>query len=271
MLSVSNIAEEELRNALADVNNRSRPDCYAYLSLVNTASSYVVSGSERTLASLVHALRATSSTAVRSTTASTRFLPITVPCHCPLLDAAVPLIDADLRRIVLPAHTLGLAVAGVNGGTSGGKVNVVPMLVRMITSQPVHWTSVVFEGATHVIDFGPGAMGGIGRVTSENLLGSGARVIVAGKLEVDDTDELGTLSEAFQSNPDVITWAPDWDRQHRPSIFDSRPKPIIATKLSQLLKLPPVFVAGMTPTTTHPDFVAAISRHPSRYSRDRRG
>jgi fatty acid synthase subunit beta len=281
MLSVSNIQRQQLQAAVDALNRRLPPNKHASISLANSAASFVVSGPERTLAALIQTLDAPSAMnsrplarvpwSQRKPSPSTRFLPITIPCHCSLLDDALPLIDGDLGpACAIRASTLRLPVNKLRDGghlaalaETGEDADLTPLLVRLITSTPVEWTEVDFTGATHIVDFGPGGTSGVGAITHRNLTGSGARVIIAGKLErsesaADNKAGLGSLPELLSAEADHVSWGPDFARDHRMSLAQTASGPMAFSKFSRLLGLPPVMVAGMTPTTTRPEFVAAV-------------
>ncbi|KAK6086189.1 fatty acid synthase [Seiridium cupressi] len=281
MLSVSNITRRHLNDTIAKVNHSLPATNRAYIGLVNSASNFVVSGPERTLAALIQSLKSGAAKegqsqarvpfSQRKPTPNIRFLPITIPCHCDLLNAAVPLIEADLSEINLKAADLRIPVnqsasdasmvSLMNTVASSKKDgDLVPVLVRMITSEPVHWTETDFTGATHIIDFGPGATAGVGALTHRNVAGSGARIIIAGKQERSEGSEFGSLPELLSENDEDICWAPNWSHDQGVSLVETVSGRMVASKLSRLLGLPPFFVAGMTPTTTHPEFVAAVMK-----------
>ncbi|KAK4153968.1 beta subunit of fatty acid synthetase [Chaetomidium leptoderma] len=294
MLSVVNIQRRQLRDAIEALNQRLPLEKHASIALVNSISSFVVSGPERTLAALIQTLHAPSGRdsrlparvpySQRKPSPATRFLPITIPCHSPLLDNALPLIDSDLRQICsIPASTLRLPVNKLRAGghlaaltepgespfdstsdaDDGGDADLTPLLVRLITSKPVEWAEMDFSDATHIIDFGPGGTSGAGALTHRNLVGSGARVIIAEKLDepestMNNKSGLGSLAELLSPNAGRIGWGPDWAKDHQPSLVRAASGVMVGSKLSRLLGLPPIMVAGMTPTTTRPEFVAAV-------------
>ncbi|KAK6822510.1 hypothetical protein PG987_014055 [Apiospora arundinis] len=278
MVSISNLEQRQLDSHLARLNKTLPVANRAHVALVNSSSNFVISGPERTLAALISSLKAASAKdaqsqarvpfSQRKLSPTIRFLPITIPCHCALLDEAVPLIEDDLRDLSIRSSELripvnnchkGSALQSLMGRIGGG--NLVPLLVRMITSEPVFWAETDFADATHILDFGPGGTSGVGALTYRNIAGTGARVLVAGKLEKSDfSSDLGSLYEVF--SPDEadlrLHHSPAWATANLGSIVQTASGPIIATKLSRLLGLPPFLVAGMTPTTTHPEFVAAV-------------
>lgn len=297
MLSVSNIQRQQLQGAIDGLNQRLPLSKHASIALANSITNFVVSGPERTLAALVQTLHATSGKdprpparvpySQRKPSPATRFLPITIPCHSSLLDDAVPLIEGDLREAYsIRANSLRLPVNKLRAGghltgdpstallgkptasSDGGDDDLTPLLVRLITSTPVEWAEMDFTNATHIIDFGPGGTSGAGAITHRNLLGSGARVIVAEKLDNNNANNtnningpktgLGSLPELFSPSTSHVHFAPNWARDHRVSLIRTTSGTMLDTKLTRLLGLPPIMVGGMTPTTTNPSFVAAV-------------
>ncbi|KAM7196695.1 fatty acid synthase [Rhypophila sp. PSN 637] len=292
MLSISgsgSLSRSQLDKIIMQTNTRLPSEKHVHLALINSLvnNNFVVSGPERTLAALVQNIRAISAPAAdagsqgrvpfsqRKPTPSMRFLPISVPCHCALLNAAVPLIEADLQNLGVSIGADELKVT-VNQLTSAqleeqtNKKDIVPLLVRLITIQPVNWVSEnidCFEidnnKVTHIIDFGPGLNSGVGSLTHKNLLGRGLRVLIAGKLSTVSADPQspGPLAELFQPAQTSLVQPPKWT-SFLPSLirtFATQDKAILNTPFSRLLRgLPPIMVGGMTPTTTSPTFVAAV-------------
>ncbi|KAM7183863.1 beta subunit of fatty acid synthetase, partial [Naviculisporaceae sp. PSN 640] len=278
------LSRAQLEKLIFQTNNLLPDEKKAHLGLENSDSpvntNFVVSGPERTLAALVQNIKAVSASATdsagqgripfsqRKPSPSMRFLPITVPCHCPLLDAAVPLIERDLERLSVRIEMgdVKLRVIQLRDIQLDDEEDLVPSLVKLITSQRVDWVKEnerCFEedNITHIIDFGPGLNSGVGALTHRNLLGRGVRVLVAGKLSTPTSDPLapGTLAELFQPNPDSLIQPPKWTTCSPKLIRTFSPPATIATPLSRLLHgLPPIIVPGMTPTTTSPQFVAAV-------------
>jgi fatty acid synthase subunit beta len=137
--------------------------------------------------------------------------------------------------------------------------NVVPALVRMITTDPVNWEkATVFPRATHILDFGPGGISGLGVLTNRNKDGTGVRVILAGTIDGQNA-EVGYKPEIFDRDAQrAVKYAVDWVREFGPRLVKtSAGQTFVDTKMSRMLGLPPVMVAGMTPTTVPWDFVAA--------------
>ena len=192
-------------------------------------------------------------------------MPITAPFHSKYLEKATALIDEDLKDIYIDAQSLGIPVFNTNTGKDLREEvtgNVVPTLVRMITSEPVNWEkATVFSDATHILDFGPGGISGLGILTSRNKEGTGVRVILAGTVNGTVT-EVGFKSELFDRDEEhAVKYAVDWVKEYGPRLVKTKGgRTYVDTKMSRLLGLPPLLVAGMTPATVPWDFVAATMK-----------
>lgn len=268
MLSVSNLPVAELERCIARVNSFMAPGDRMAVSLTNATSSFVVSGPERTLSGLIDTLKTISAKdaqarvpfSQRKPCPGVRFLPITIPCHSAILDDVVSVIGADLSDVTIPPPSLRLPVNADASGRSLNEedvVDLVPVLIRSITSLPVDWPSLVYPSATHIVDFGPGGTSGVCALTHRALAGTGVRVLVAGKIDLPPTSEFGSVAELFDHEASSVRYGADWTR-HLPALARTAQGTVMDTRLTRLLGLPPVFVAGMTPTTTHPSFVAAV-------------
>jgi fatty acid synthase subunit beta len=268
MLSISNMSLEDLERRISNLNAFHTPGNRAAISLVNSSTRFVVSGPKRTLSALIDILKAASAKdaqarvpfSQRKPNPTIRFLPVTIPCHCSLLDNAVAVIEEDVKAIHVSPSSLRLLVNRTQDGrdlSSRETDNIVPVLIRMITSELVDWTQASFPSATHILDFGPGGISGIGALTQRTLAGTGVRIIIAGTLDLPSASDFGAITEMFNQDESLIQRGADWTI-HAPSLAHTAAGTVVDTKLSRLLGLPPVFVAGMTPTTTHPSFVAAV-------------
>ena len=271
MLSVSQIQLHELELALDIVNSNIPTSHHLLISLYNSDTQFVISGPERGLLALSQVINANSSAQgpsgpENSKCPSIRFLPISIPCHGKWLDEVLPLIDDDLKDIFISPSSLTIPVNQTADGSKlgssiGPTENLVPLLVRFVTSVPVNWDDVEFTDSTHVVDFGPGSLNGIGSLVQSKLRGQAVRVISTGYLKRSEPAvDLGSLCELTSPFKNDVRWNLSWESQNRISLVRTNSGLVLASKLSRLLGLPPIFVAGMTPTTTHPEFVAAISK-----------
>ncbi|KAI1322289.1 fatty acid synthase beta subunit dehydratase [Xylariaceae sp. FL0255] len=272
MLSIRDLPESEIQKHIDATNQYLPEDRHIAISLVNSPRNMVVTGPPISLYGLNLQLRKVKAptgldqTRIPHTERKirfvNRFLPITAPFHSKYLADATKLIDQDLADIKIDVSSLGMAVFNTYTGEdlrSTVKGDIVPSLIRMITRDPVQWEkATTFAGATHVLDFGPGGISGLGVLTSRNKEGTGVRVILAGTLD-GSAQEIGYKSELFDRDEEhAVVYADDWVKKYGPQLVKtSTGKVYVDTKMSRLLGVPPIVVAGMTPSTVPWDFVAA--------------
>jgi fatty acid synthase subunit beta len=151
-----------------------------------------------------------------------RFLPISCPFHSKYLEPVTQTIVDDLDSIKISSNELAIPVFATDSGKNLQDVpedtNLVPMLVHMITHLPVQWElATQFTGATHIIDFGPGGLSGLGSLTHRNKDGTGVRVIIAGSLE--GGGGIGGQGEVFERGEGGVRYNVDWVEQYRPRLI----------------------------------------------------
>lgn len=272
MLSIRDLSRAAVQEHIDATNEHLPKDRHIAISLVNSARNFVVTGPPISLYGLNLRLRKVKAPTgldqnrvpftQRKIRFVNRFLPITAPFHSKYLASAYDLIAEDLEDFKIPAESLRISVYDTNTGEDlrvSGADDVVPALVRMITRDPVNWeNATVFDRATHIVDFGPGGISGLGVLTNRNKDGSGVRVILGGTMDGANT-EVGYKPELFDRDEEhAVKYAVDWVREYGPRLVKtSVGQTFVDTKMSRLLGVPPVMVAGMTPTTISWDFVAA--------------
>ncbi|KAK8118340.1 fatty acid synthase beta subunit dehydratase [Apiospora kogelbergensis] len=138
-----------------------------------------------------------------------------------VLASAAELIEEDLKGVKIDVKSLRFAVYNTCTGKDireEVKGDIVPSLVRMITRDPVHWErATVFAGATHVLDFGPGGISGLGILTGRNKEGAGVRVILAGVLN-GTLKDVGYKPELFdRDEKNAVVFADDWVKKIWPT------------------------------------------------------
>lgn len=272
MLSIRDLPQSEVQKHIDATNQYLPTDRHISISLINSPRNMVVTGPPTSLYGLNSQLRkfkaptGLDQTRIphteRKVRFANRFLPITAPFHSQYLKEATALIDEDLKDIEINSKSLGMAVFDTSSGRDLREVdgNIVPALIRLITRDPVNWEkATVFAGATHILDFGPGGVSGLGVLTSRNKEGTGVRVILAGTVDGTIT-EVGYKPEIFDRDEEnAVKYAIDWVREFGPRLVkDSSGKILVDTKMSRLTGLPPIVVAGMTPATVPWDFVSAV-------------
>jgi fatty acid synthase subunit beta, fungi type len=272
MLSVRDLSRKQLQAHIDATNEHLPTDRHVNISLINSSRNFVITGAPISLHGLNLRLRKVKAPTgldqnrvpftERKQRFVNRFLPITAPFHSPLLVQAEKQILEDLQSIKIPASRLTIPVYDTNSGEdlrSQQSKDVVPDLVRMITQDPVHWEqATVFDGATHILDFGPGGISGLGVLTKRNKDGTGVHVILAGTMDGTNT-EIGYKPELFDRDEEhAVKYAVDWLKAHGPKLAKTTGgQTFVDTKMSRLLGTPPLMVAGMTPCTVPWDFVAA--------------
>ncbi|KAI0974504.1 fatty acid synthase beta subunit dehydratase [Xylaria arbuscula] len=272
MLSIRDLPQSEVQKHIDATNQYLPQDRHIAVSLVNSPRNMVVTGPPISLYGLNLQLRKVKAPTgldqnriphtERKVRFVNRFLPITAPFHSKYLTDATKLIDQDLKDIKIDVSSLGIAVYNTCTGEdlrSTVQGDIVPSLVRMITRDSVQWEKATeFPGATHVLDFGPGGISGLGVLTSRNKEGTGVRVILAGTVD-GSAQEIGYKGELFDRDEEhAIVYADDWVKKYGPRLVKtSTGKVYVDTKMSRLLGVPPIVVAGMTPATVPWDFVAA--------------
>ena len=272
MLSIRDLSQAEVQKHIDATNHYLPADRHIGVSLVNSPRNMVVTGPPISLYGLNVRLRKVKAPTGldqnriphtdRKVRFANRFLPITAPFHSKYLSAATDLLDKDLGDVKIESSALDISLYDTHTGEDiRDKVegNIVPTLIRLITRDPVAWEkATAFPDATHVLDFGPGGISGIGILTSRNKEGSGVRVILAGSVE-GTIPEVGYKQELFDRDEEnAVKFSIDWVKEFGPKLIKtSNGRTYLDTRLSRLIGLPPILVAGMTPTTISPEFMAA--------------
>ena len=272
MLSIRDLSQKAIQEHIDTTNHHLPEDRHIAISLINSARNFVVTGPPISLYGLNLRLRKVKAPTgldqtripftERKIRFVNRFLPITAPFHSPYLTEAFRHIQEDLKDVKIPSKRLAIPVYDTNTGKDlrdEGSQDIVPALVRMITQDPVNWEkATLFPSATHIIDFGPGGISGLGVLTHRNKDGTGVRVILAGAMDGTNT-EIGYKPELFDRDEEhAVKYAVDWVKEHGPKLIKtSVGQTFVDTKMSRLLGVPPIMVAGMTPCTVPWDFVAA--------------
>ncbi|MCJ1264210.1 beta subunit of fatty acid synthetase [Lobaria immixta] len=272
MLSVRDLSRAALQEHVDATNHHLPENRHIAISLLNSARNFVITGPPISLYGLNVRLRKVKAptgldqTRIpftdRKVRFVNRFLPITAPFHSLYLGEANKNAVEDLKHIKISRKSLEIPVFDTESGIDIREEdadNVVPSLVRLITERPVNWEkATACQGATHIVDFGPGGISGLGVLTNRNKDGTGVRVILAGAIDGTNA-EIGYKTELFDRDESrAVKYAVDWVKEHGPKLVkNSVGKTFVDTKMSRLLGVPPVMVAGMTPCTVPWDFVAA--------------
>ena len=270
LLSVRGLSKPYIEPIIATYNKNLPTREHVYLALANAWDNFVVAGPAKTLRGLSIHLRSIKASnnedqaripySQRKPTIDQQFLPINTPFHTPHLTEAATIIKQHLSTRSLTVNDLAIPLYHSKTGLDlrkGNNVNVIDVLIDAITVDFLDWPATLSAtDATHVIAFGGGKLGDL---VLKNKDGEGVQVIMGSELR-SSNQALGVKAKLFAYHlPDSSIRISSWGEEFRPRLVQSDDgKVMLDTKLSRLLGVPPVMVAGMTPTTAHWDFVAAI-------------
>jgi fatty acid synthase subunit beta len=269
MMNVMNLPRAELEIQTVAFNQHLPEMKRVAIALVNGPSNIVLGGPPESLKSFALWLEDVKKAQQKAKpssgkTLTTRFLPITAPFHTFYLAKSRQIIVDDMVRhnIVIKPSDLLISVYDSKNGCDLRDVEeeaLFPILTSAITTEMVDWPcATTFPTRSCIIDFGPGETSGVGTLLHRSKEGTGTRVILAGPLQ-GNLPHVGYKPDLFDTpSTHSSQRSADWLRDFEPTMLtDASGRTIVSTKMSQLLATH-IMVAGMTPTTVHPDFVAAV-------------
>ncbi|EEB08935.2 fatty acid synthase beta subunit Fas1 [Schizosaccharomyces japonicus yFS275] len=234
MLTVRDLPMEVLNKHIKITNTHLPEDRKVCLSLINGPRSFVVSGPARSL--------------------------ISVPFHSSYLEGARADLENDLKDISFGKLQIPVYATDDARDLRAVAPEKLPMMLAvMITVNVVHWEEACnFPGVTHIIDFGPGGLSGVGSMTRMNKDGRGVRIIVSDSFESID---VGSKTEIFDRDVNSVQFAPNWLESFSPKVVKTTAgRCYVDTRMSRMLGVPPLWCAGMTPTTVSWEFCSAIAQ-----------
>ncbi len=267
MLSIIGLNRHSLERQIATVNGTVTAQHQIHIALRNSRTNFVVSGNAETLYALATHLRVSSELEQggripfdkRPEAYSARFLPVAAPFHSPLLERAATLAKMAVQHIRLGKDRLVSIVASLEDADHD---NVVPFLIDAVTSRYQDWCDTMREWSLpgQVIDLGPGSTESIGKLIHHVIQGAGFEIR---RLKLHDNQP--NLEEPSIGNThrctDVVEKGVNWHGAFGPQLHtDSTGRVTFRTKFVDLLGLPPLMIAGMTPTTSSSEYVGAIMR-----------
>ncbi|KAM0342525.1 hypothetical protein ACHAPU_009499 [Fusarium lateritium] len=198
MLHLRGFEKECIVSLITRANKNLRSDARLALSLVNGPDNFVVSGSPIGLYGLNRQLRKLRQQGQRTS----RYLSVSAPFHNQCLAAVPEIVLKDLDTIVIHSRDLKIPLfctrTGANLGALGCDIDIMPQLLRLILSDPLDWEAAsAFPGATHIVDFGPGGVTGIGSLTNVNKKDE-VKVILATTMQ-GKSSTLGYQSDIFKN------------------------------------------------------------------------
>jgi fatty acid synthase subunit beta, fungi type len=269
MLSVRGLDQKSVTKIIGGFNESLTTNERVYLALINARDNFVIAGPPRSLYGLNIRLRnqrapdgldqARIIFNQRKPVIRHEFLPMSAAFHSPYCEPALPRILENLKSFTLTGNELGIGLFHTKSGKdlkSFGNQDIIEPLVRMITSELVDWPCASkFSNASHVIDFGPGRIGSLIQKSAE---GMGVRVISATDLR-SKSNSVGGKAELFSS---YLPPTPlNWEAAYGPQVIkDATGNFKLETRMTRLMGVPPIMVAGMTPTTVPWDFVASVMK-----------
>lgn len=269
MVYVSGLSANQINNLITKCNQDLQLAQKVYLALSNSRSSYTVAGPASSLIRFTKLIREiatgknTDQSRIpfdkRKPDVQVKFLPISAPYHSPHLELAARRIKHRLSTQNLKTKVLGIPVYNTKDGSNlatSAESDVLPLLVDAVILQPVDWPATLNSPKyTHVLAFGKSLIDMIANSTD----GKGVKIISATEIVTNDA-YFGTKCDMFATHlPDSFLSPRSWGEKFRPQLKQSGSHGItIQTKMTDILGLPPLMVAGMTPTTVHWDFVSVI-------------
>ncbi|KAJ1769664.1 fatty acid synthase alpha subunit Lsd1 [Coemansia sp. RSA 1843] len=280
MVCVLKLTQEQLQRVIDQHNKQQREAAmYVYISLVNGAHFFVVSGVTSSVAQLVRRLGTTydakgtdqsrTNFSQRKPRVVTSYISINAPYHCRLLAHAAERAQkyAARKGWQLDAGEMRRAVrANDDGHDIRTEANLTHYLLESMCVLPVNWPLAVRStGATHVVDFGPGGAAGFGDINFRILEGRGVPLICASVFSHGSSSKRSPVApkaDMYKADAADLGEACDWQRNFAPRLVrtEADGKIHIDTPMSRLLGKPPVMVAGMTPSTISDVFVSAVMR-----------
>lgn len=266
MLNVRGLRRKEIEAVINHINRGLPADKGVFLALVNTFDQFVIAGPVASLLCLEgHLMKINSKDkdqsripfSDRKPCVQHGFLPVSTPFHTPYLTRAATRVKQYFSDRPIYSHQLAIPVYHTQTGLDlrQREGDILSIAIDAIASEECNWPSALAGCfASHILAFD---RGGLAPLVKRVRDGWGVRVVQASELDARDP-EMATMRDLFASSLlDSSTRLKSWGQQFQPQL---RPggNGQLETRLTQVLRAPPIMVAGMTPTTVHPDFVASI-------------
>ncbi|KAJ1743145.1 fatty acid synthase alpha subunit Lsd1 [Coemansia sp. RSA 1086] len=235
-----------------------------YLAVSNSSNQFIVAGVTAAVAKFASFLCLQSDFSdqsrvpypLRKPVIKVSYLKITAPYHCCLLEHLIdPIYElAKEKGWLLDAADMQIPVRACDTGEDiRSNEDLTRFLLSSMCVLPVNWSqAIAAAGITHMVDFGTGGFNGFGQLAFKNVEGSGVSVICMGALS--RHGNLGSKANLWQVST-AVNWLSEWGPQLQQTASGIH----IDNQMQRMLGLPTVMVAGMTPTTSNVQLVAAIS------------
>ena len=279
MASVSGPDQRRLQAMLEGLNAKLSQARRPVIALENTRTRFVLSGppSELEVVRLSLVARATKEAAAKKLgrfagpvgDVSWEYLDVAAAYHSPSMQRGLDAMSESVSRLGLKVDTSRFAFPIVSVGDgevlSGG--DVTEPLLRSQFLQSVRWSAAVRTGAalpgvSCVVDCGPGD--GVSLLTRSVLRGSGVHVYALSRAE----ERRAFFTPGESVTPPPVRYADSTptrievgiDRQASAPRSDPQRSALqIDNRFSRLTGTPPIFLAGMTPTTSEAPIVVAAA------------
>ncbi|KAI0535478.1 sterigmatocystin biosynthesis fatty acid synthase subunit beta [Xylaria digitata] len=279
MLLVRGIHRKRLEDFITTNNKHLRKHEQLHLALINSSKDHVVAGPPRSLQGLISSLRQICAVdgadqsripySKRKPVIIFQYLPISSPFHSSYLRAAAERVKSRMEKSWPEATTISslrIPVFHTKDGadvrkTYKSETDVMGLLVDAVTTNVVDWPKTMqFNGdknASHIITLGSGRFSDM---VYKMVDGYGVRVIDGVRLDGTDSSTTGNKAEIFTQNvSDLTTSTASWRERFQPRlVMYSDGNYHLETRLTTVLRAPPIITAGMTPTTVPWDFVSAV-------------
>lgn len=269
MLSIVGIDKVRLRQEVDLVNQKLPAERKLYLALVNGPDSFVAAGGPEGLVALCARLRAPAlAVPQRDVSCSLQFIPAGAPFHTPHLTACAGATAMRTERFTLHRKDLLVPVWELEDFLDAHRVsftdNFFPLLPGMITPLAVDWPTTMARmgGKWQVLDLGPGGSGGIGSFVNQTKPDPRTKVYVVLSQDLVDSASSSTASVPLLTVVSSDANAPAFEHatlgERHMQAPDAPAHRLPRSKFKDMIGLPRVLVAGMTPTTCDVDLVAAV-------------
>lgn len=277
MLSVSGLGKPQMQGVVDYVNRSLAREQHVSLALINSRDKCVIAGPPQALYTVCIRLRAIRAPDgldqtrthhhKRKPVVDVQFLPISAPYHSSHLKSVAERVMKQVgtsefgTTFKIPVHHTKDG-SNLNDGLADN-YTLLHKLVEAVAVEPLDWPQVCetvdASGCTHWLDFGPGNTASLIHEVSE---GRGVKVISVYSPRVSSSSHkhIGDLQELL--SPEMPpAFSKSWQQLFYPRLVtDADGISHLETKMTRLFGVPPVMVAGMTPTTVSWDFVSTVMR-----------
>lgn len=272
MLSVAGVDHARLSSEMAEVNMKLSADRQLQLALINDVDSFVAAGGPEGLVALCARLRApTPNMTHRQDQCSLQFIPVSIPFHSTHIQGCTTSLLQKMGNFIINKSDLLAPVWGLDAfldAHSGETTdNIAPLIGDLIFPRAVDWPETMghMNGRWQVLDFGPGGSAGVGAFVNKMKSDPKTRVYT-----VFPTDNVRGTNGSVAAIPPVLSVVSNdpnpqtfaridlGERCLPSSTIDIAPDLSSRSRFTEVMGLPRVLVAGMTPCTCDVDLVAAI-------------